>query len=57
VPAREAAVPAGPVDDDESEVTVRSVETVSAIDLVMGADEPGAGPPAATEPPQDDGRE
>jgi uncharacterized RDD family membrane protein YckC len=57
VPAREAAVPARPVDDDESEVTVRSVETVSAIDLVMGADEPGAGPPAASESPRDAGPE
>jgi hypothetical protein len=54
--AREAAVPARPV-DQESEVTVRSVETVSAIDLVMGADEPGAGAPAANEPPQDAGPE
>jgi uncharacterized RDD family membrane protein YckC len=39
------------IDVDGPDVTVRSVETVSAIDLVMGADEPAEDRPAADEPP------
>jgi uncharacterized RDD family membrane protein YckC len=39
------------IDVDSSDLTVRSVETVSAIDLVMGADEPSEDRPAADEPP------
>jgi uncharacterized RDD family membrane protein YckC len=44
---------AGPEDDEVQapELTVRSVETVSAIDLVMGDDEPAQDPPAGDEPP------
>jgi uncharacterized RDD family membrane protein YckC len=43
---------AGPeVDVDQPDVTVRSVETVSAIDLVMGADEPSDDAPAGDDPP------
>jgi uncharacterized RDD family membrane protein YckC len=39
------------IDVDGPDLTVRSVETVSAIDLVMGADEPSDDRPAADEPP------
>lgn len=38
---------------DEPEVTVRSVETVSAIDLVMGDDEPAQDSPGDDEPAPD----
>jgi uncharacterized RDD family membrane protein YckC len=54
-PEREPVVEvevAGPeVDVDPPDVTVRSVETVSAIDLVMGADEPSDEAPAGDDPP------
>jgi uncharacterized RDD family membrane protein YckC len=39
------------IDVDEPRVTVRSVDTVSAIDLVMGADEPTEDRPSAGDPP------
>jgi uncharacterized RDD family membrane protein YckC len=39
------------IDADGPDLTVRSVETVSAIDLVMGADEPTEDRPAVDEPP------
>jgi uncharacterized RDD family membrane protein YckC len=39
------------IDVDAPDLTVRSVETVSAIDLVMGADEPSDDRPVADEPP------
>ncbi|HEV3379008.1 MAG TPA: RDD family protein [Thermoleophilaceae bacterium] len=39
------------IDVDGPDLTVRSVETVSAIDLVMGADAPSEDRPAADEPP------
>jgi hypothetical protein len=32
-------------------MTVRSVETVSAMDLIMGGDEPAQDPPADEHPP------
>lgn len=38
------------VEVEPAEVTVRSVETVSAIDLIMGEQEPGQGPPAGDDP-------
>jgi uncharacterized RDD family membrane protein YckC len=39
------------IDVDGPDVTVRSVETVSAIDLVMGGDKPSEDRPVADEPP------
>jgi uncharacterized RDD family membrane protein YckC len=39
------------IDVDEPRVTVRSVDTVSAIDLVMGVDEPMEDRPSADDPP------
>jgi uncharacterized RDD family membrane protein YckC len=39
------------IDVDEPRVTVRSVDTVSAIDLIMGVDEPMEDRPSADDPP------
>ena len=39
------------IDVDQPPVTIRSVDTVAAIDLVMGADDPSEDRPAADEPP------
>jgi hypothetical protein len=41
------------IDVDEPRVTVRSVDTVSAIDLVMGVDEPTEDRSSADDPPVD----
>jgi uncharacterized RDD family membrane protein YckC len=52
-PAAEPVVEVAGPDEDEAaapEMTVRSVETVSAIDLVMGDDEPAQDPPAGDQP-------
>jgi hypothetical protein len=50
-PLAEVEIGGPEIDVDEPQVTVRSVDTVSAIDLVMGADEPSEDRPAADEPP------
>jgi uncharacterized RDD family membrane protein YckC len=50
-PLAEVEIGGPEIDVDEPEVTVRSVDTVSAIDLVMGADDPSEDGPAAHEPP------
>jgi uncharacterized RDD family membrane protein YckC len=48
----EPVVDVEPVDEaGPGEVSVRSVETVSAIDLIMGEQEPEQGPPAGDDPP------
>lgn len=51
VPLAEVEVGGPEIDVDEPRVTVRSVDTVSAIDLVMGAAEPAEDRPAADDPP------
>jgi uncharacterized RDD family membrane protein YckC len=50
-PLAEVEIGGPEIDVDEPRVTVRSVDTVSAIDLVMGVDEPTADRPAADGPP------
>jgi uncharacterized RDD family membrane protein YckC len=50
-PLAEVEIGGPEVDVDEAQVTVRSVDTVSAIDLVMGADDPAEDRPAADAPP------
>jgi uncharacterized RDD family membrane protein YckC len=50
-PLAEVEIGGPEIDVDQPEVTVRSVDTVSAIDLVMGADDPSEDRPAADEPP------
>jgi uncharacterized RDD family membrane protein YckC len=50
-PLAEVEIGGPEIDVDEPQVTVRSVDTVSAIDLVMGADDPSEDRPAADEPP------
>jgi hypothetical protein len=50
-PLAEVEIGGPEIDVDEPHVTVRSVDTVSAIDLVMGADDPSEDRPAADEPP------
>jgi uncharacterized RDD family membrane protein YckC len=50
-PLAEVEIGGPEIDVDEPRVTIRSVDTVSAIDLVMGADEPSEDRPAADEPP------
>jgi uncharacterized RDD family membrane protein YckC len=50
-PLAEVEIGGPEIDVDEPELTVRSVDTVSAIDLVMGADEPSEDRPAADDPP------
>jgi hypothetical protein len=50
-PLAEVEIGGPEVDVDEPQVTVRSLDTVSAIDLVMGADDPSEDRPAADEPP------
>jgi hypothetical protein len=43
---------AGPeVDVDGPDMSVRSVETISAMDLIMGGDEPAEDSPADEHPP------
>jgi uncharacterized RDD family membrane protein YckC len=50
-PLAEVEIGGPEIDVDEPRVTVRSVDTVSAIDLVMGADEPTEDRPSADDPP------
>jgi uncharacterized RDD family membrane protein YckC len=50
-PLAEVEIGGPEIDVDEPQVTVRSVDTVSAIDLVMGADDPSEDRPAADSPP------
>ena len=50
-PLAEVEIGGPEIDVDEPHVTVRSVDTVSAIDLVMGAGDPSEDRPAADEPP------
>jgi uncharacterized RDD family membrane protein YckC len=50
-PLAEVEIGGPEIDVDEPRVTVRSLDTVSAIDLVMGADEPTEDRPAADDPP------
>ena len=50
-PLAEVEIGGPEIDVDEPRVTVRSVDTVSAIDLVMGADEPTEDRPSADGPP------
>jgi uncharacterized RDD family membrane protein YckC len=50
-PLAEVEIGGPEIDVDEPPVTIRSVETVSAIDLVMGTDDPSKDRPAADEPP------
>ena len=50
-PLAEVEIGGPEIDLDEPRVTVRSVDTVSAIDLVMGADEPTEDRPSAGDPP------
>ena len=50
-PLAEVEIGGPEIDVDEPRVTVRSVDTVSAIDLVMGADEPTEDRPSAGDPP------
>jgi uncharacterized RDD family membrane protein YckC len=50
-PLAEVEIGGPEIDVDEPRVTVRSVDTVSAIDLVMGVDEPSEDRPAADDPP------
>jgi uncharacterized RDD family membrane protein YckC len=50
-PVAEVEIGGPEIDVDDPQVTVRSVETVSAIDLVMGDDEPPEDRPAADPPP------
>jgi uncharacterized RDD family membrane protein YckC len=50
-PLAEVEIGGPEIDVDDPQVTVRSVDTVSAIDLVMGADDPSEDRPAADSPP------
>jgi uncharacterized RDD family membrane protein YckC len=50
-PLAEVEIGGPEIDVDEPQVTVRSVDTVSAIDLVMGAGEPAGDRQAADDPP------
>jgi uncharacterized RDD family membrane protein YckC len=50
-PLAEVEIGGPEIDVDEPHVTVRSVDTVSAIDLVMGTDEAAEDRPAADNPP------
>jgi hypothetical protein len=50
-PLAEVEIGGPEIEVDEPAVTVRSVETVSAIDLVMGTDDPAEDRPAADTPP------
>jgi uncharacterized RDD family membrane protein YckC len=50
-PLAEVEIGGPEIDVDEPRVTVRSVDTVSAIDLVMGVDEPSEERPATDDPP------
>jgi uncharacterized RDD family membrane protein YckC len=50
-PLAEVEIGGPEIDVDEPHVTVRSVDTVSAIDLVMGTGDPSEDRPAADEPP------
>ena len=50
-PLAEVEIGGPEIDVDEPQVTVRSVATVSAIDLVMGADAPSEDRPGAGDPP------
>src|SRR5688500_10132684 len=50
-PLAEVEIGGPEIDVDEPRLTVRSVDTVSAIDLVMGVDEPTEDRPAADDPP------
>jgi uncharacterized RDD family membrane protein YckC len=50
-PLAEVEIGGPEIDVDDPPVTIRSVDTVSAIDLVMGADEPSEDRPAADKPP------
>jgi uncharacterized RDD family membrane protein YckC len=50
-PAVEVEIAGPEVDVDGPDVTVRSVETVSAMDLIMGGDEPAEDSPADEHPP------
>jgi RDD family len=50
-PVAEVEIAGPEIDVEEPRVTVRSVDTVSAIDLVMGADEPTEDRPPAGDPP------
>jgi hypothetical protein len=50
-PLAEVEIGGPEIDVDHPQVNIRSVETVSAIDLVMGPDDPSEDRPAADEPP------
>ena len=50
-PLAEVEIGGPEIDVDEPRVTVRSVDTVSAIDLIMGTDEPTEDRPSAGDPP------
>jgi hypothetical protein len=50
-PLAEVEIGGPEIDVDEPPVTVRSVDTVSAIDLVMGVNEPSEDRPGADDPP------
>jgi uncharacterized RDD family membrane protein YckC len=50
-PLAEVEIGGPEIDVDQPQVNIRSVDTVSAIDLVMGADDPSEDRPAADEPP------
>jgi hypothetical protein len=50
-PLAEVEIGGPEIDVDEPQVTIRSVDTVSAIDLVMGPDDPSEDRPAADTPP------
>jgi uncharacterized RDD family membrane protein YckC len=50
-PLAEVEIGGPEIDVHDPELTVRSVDTVSAIDLVMGADDPSEDRPAADSPP------
>lgn len=50
-PLAEVEIGGPEIDVDDPQVTVRSVDTVSAIDLVMGADDPSEDRPVAGGPP------
>ena len=50
-PLAEVEIGGPEIDVDEPQVTLRSVDTISAIDLVMGTDDSSEDRPAADEPP------
>jgi uncharacterized RDD family membrane protein YckC len=50
-PLAEVEIGGPEIDVDEPQVTLRSVDTISAIDLIMGTDDSSEDRPAADEPP------